>query len=435
MPPPRLPARQRETSAPPGCTILFTPASDILFHVGRCMRVARELAARGHRVVMGGMPRFLRDPALRAELDFEYLPLPDFSAQEGMRLLRSITARPPREQVERMIEAEIAALDRLRPDVVVTDFRPTAQISARACGVPIASLLLSHWTPEYANRPEWVPRSYPVFVWAERLLGSRLARRIATPGFRLAIRYKTAPLRAAARRRALPAPALLWELLRGDLNLLTDSPVLCPLPVGDAEHIGPIVWEPDEALPPRVAALDPERPLIFVNFGSTGHPELFQRVFDELGDERYQVVLASCGQIDPRDFAIPGNFVVERYVPLSRVLERADLVIYHGGAGTFQQSVLAGVPGIAIATHWDQEYAGFLSEHHGFGLFLSFREVLGSPGRLRASTEEVLATLGTRRARLERLRAALREHDGPGTAADRIEQLLARVAPGRARSA
>ncbi len=406
-------------------TLLLAPASDILFHVGRCAVLARELARRGHRVHMGGLPRYLRDPALSAGADFEWSELPDFPADEAMALLRDLRARPDRARLDRMVDAEIALLRRVRPDLVVADFRPTIGISARACGIPVASLLLSHWTPRYAERLEWVPRNYAAFEALERAFGARLALRVAAPAFRLAIRYKSAPIRAAARARGQELPASLWEQLRGDLNLLTDPESLCPgtLPA-NWFRVGPLVWEPDVELPEAIAALPRDRPLVFVNFGSTGHPALFRRAFTELGGGRFRVVVATCGQIDPADFEIPLDFHVAKFLPVSRVLERSDLVVYHGGAGTFHQAIRAAVPGVVVATHWDQEYAGFQTERHGLGSFTTLRQVLATPGLLRATVERALGRRTSARERLRKLREEVLAYDGPATAADRIERFL-----------
>jgi UDP:flavonoid glycosyltransferase YjiC (YdhE family) len=406
-------------------TILFAPASNILFHVGRCAVVARELSLRGHRILMLGSPRYLTDPAIAATAEFTFHPSPDFSADEGMALLRSVLTVPERRLVERMIVAEVDALRRLRPDLVVSDFRPTMRISARECGAPLASLLLSHWTPQYAHRPEWIPRSYPIFTWSQRLLGDRVARSVAPPAFRFAIRYKTGPLRRAARSWGQAAPALLWDHLQGDLNLLTDPQVLCPVELpASFQRVGPILWEPEAPLPARLANLDRGRPVLFVNFGSTGHPDLFRRTFAELGGGRHQVILATCGQIDPRDFEVPANFFVEKFLPVAKVMQIADLVVYHGGAGTFHQAVRAGVPGIVVATHWDQEYAGFLTEKHELGRFLTLRELLASPGALLERTEQVLGSLPLFRERVGKLRAEFLQYDGPKAAADCLERFL-----------
>jgi MGT family glycosyltransferase len=376
---------------------------------------------------LAGSPRYLRDPEVAADLEYE--PLPDLSPEAGMALLRSILERPDRDALERMIEAEVAVLRRLRPDLVVADFRPTLRVSAAACGVPLASLLLGYWLPEYANAPDFVPRTYPIVERARRLVGERIARRLAPPAFRRVIRRKSAPLRAAARARGQDLPPLLWDLLQGELNLVTDADELSPLPVPPSFHrVGPLVWEPEGAAPDWLARLDRTRPVVFVNYGSTGHPDLFRRTFADLADRPYRVILATCGQIDPRDFYVPANFIVERFLPVSKVLEVADLVLYHGGAGTFHQAARAGVPGVVVATHWDQEWAGRLTEERRLGSFLTLHEVRRVPGLLAAAVERVLADLAEHRRCVRALRDALAKHDGPTAAADRIEAFLARPA-------
>jgi UDP:flavonoid glycosyltransferase YjiC (YdhE family) len=219
--------------------------------------LAREMARRGHHTVVAGTERYLCDPEVASTAESRYESLPDFSAEEGMDLLRSIRKRPDRRFIETMIEAEMELIRKLRPDLVVVDFRPTMNVSARACGVPMASLLLGHWMPEYATRPGWVPRSYAAGALGVRLLGERLTSWLANPIFRAVIRYKTIPFRAAARARGQTAPPLLWDLIQGDVNLLTDVAALCPVrPPAGCHRVGPIVWEPSTGIPAWAGELD-----------------------------------------------------------------------------------------------------------------------------------------------------------------------------------
>jgi UDP:flavonoid glycosyltransferase YjiC (YdhE family) len=78
-----------------------------------------------------------------------------------------------------------------------------------------------------------------------------------------------------------------------------------------------------------------------------------------------------------------------------------------------------------VATHWDQEWAGLVTEERRLGAFLTLREVLRAPGLLSDSVERVLADLPAHRRRAAVLREALAKHDGPAAAADRIEAFLA----------
>lgn len=413
-------------------TVLLAPASNVLFHVGRCVRLARELARRGHRAILAGTPRYLGDPALASGPGVERLDLPDFGPEEAMALLRSVLARPPAARIAGLVRAEREALERLRPDLVVCDFRPSMALSARAEGLPLASLLLGHWTPEYADAPEWVPRSYAVTEGLRRVLGEGAGLRLAAPVFRRAVRFKSGTFTAAARALGQPRAATLFDLLQGELDLLTDVEELCPVAARPGRlRVGPILWEPDGPLPDWAERLDPERPVVFVNFGSTAHPDLFRRTVEAFADGEHQLAVATCGQVEPEALARPPRVFAERFLPVARMAERADLVVYHGGAGTFQQTLLAGTPGLVIATHWDQEHAGVVSERLGLGRFLTMGEVLRRPARLRAAADRMLADLPRHRGHAERLRQVLQKYDGPRLAADALEDLLRRRgAPG-----
>jgi UDP:flavonoid glycosyltransferase YjiC (YdhE family) len=170
-------------------------------------------------------------------------------------------------------------------------------------------------------------------------------------------------------------------------------------------------------------------PVVYVTCGSTGNEALFSRIFEELADGPWQVVVSTGGQIDPPSGGLPANFIVERLLPGLATMRIADLVVYHGGAGTFQHALRERVPGIVIATHWDQEYTGFVSEREGLGVFLTLRDVLGRRGHLRETTAQALTDRARYRSRLLALPEAGAYADGAKAAADRIEaHLRARAA-------
>lgn len=407
--------------------LLFAPASNVLFHVGRCLVLARELAGRGHAVQVMGTPRYLAHPAIAGERPFfQRVDAPDFGPEEGMDILRRLARMPSRARIDAMIAAEIELLRRHRPDAVVSDFRPTLAISARVVGVPMVSLLLGHWLRRHSTVSPRVLRTYPITLAAERLLGRRVTEWLVPGIVDAVVRYKMTPFRAAARSHGQRPERLIWDLLEGDLNLVTDverwSPTR-PLPA-HFRRTGPIVWEPSLPLPDEIRSRDPGCPRLYVTFGSTGHEELFRTLFDELAGGPYEVWMSTGGQIDAARHRIPSNFRVHAFLP-SEVMEHADLVVYHGGAGTACQAVRAGVPTIVVATHWDQEHAGFATERHDIGLYLTMREVIRRPGRLREAIRRVLGSIGGFRERAQALRRDFLKTEGPVEAADQIEAFLA----------
>jgi len=243
---------------------------------------------------------------------------------------------------------------------------------------------------------------------------------------RLIVWYKMRPFREVVRRYGQAPRRMLWDLLVGDCNLLLDTEVWSPtkpLP-RHFRRVGPIFWEPDLPLPEWVQRLDHARPVIYVCFGSTAHKDLFRAVFTEFAATSYQVIVATGGQVGPREFHLPPHFYVEKFLPGGKIMEHADLVIYHGGAGTAYQVMKAGLPSIVIATHLDQEYQGTSAEEHRVGVSLTMLEVLANPGLIRKAAERILANLPTYRQHSKKLQHDLLRYDGPVAAADCIEGFI-----------
>jgi MGT family glycosyltransferase len=408
-------------------TILLAPASTVLFHVGRCLGIAEELSRRGHRVICVGARRYLQDPAIARGHGYEYHELPDFDSEQAMEILRNIARAPSRRLIKTMLEAELKLLRELQPDVAVVDFRLTMYLSARALGVPVVSLLLGLWLQQYSAVQPTIIQTYAHSRWLKRLIGSKGLGLLTPTILRLIVRYKTLPFTRLAREYGLPPRKFLWDLLVGELNLLLDTDAWSPTkPLPPSFHrIGPILWEPSLPLPPWVGDLDKERPVVYINFGSTAHRDLFRQVFADFADSSYQVIVSTGGQIDPQDFHIPANFYVEKFLPVGRVMELADLVIYHGGAGTAYQVMKAGLPSIVIATHLDQEYQGMATEAHRVGVFLTMRDVLAQPRLLHNTTESMLGSLAKYRANARILHDDLQRYNSRAAAADLIEGLAA----------
>ncbi len=411
-----------------GKTILFAPASNILFHVVRCLELAQELRRRGHRIIFVGTRRYLQDPVITAGKEFAYYELPDFETEEALGILRSIGKTPSKRFLLELIEAELQALNQLKPDLIVTDFRLTIYISARVCRIPLVSLLLSVWMQQYFDRSlsKISLSTYPQLIVLKKLIGNSGIVLLTPLLLRLIIWYKMRPFQAAAKRYGQAPRRMLWDLLIGDCNLLLDTEVWSPtkpLPQ-HFRRVGPILWEPDCPLPAWVEQLDHTRPVIYVCFGSTAHKDLFRTIFSEFAATAYQVIVATGGQIDPQEFHVPSNFYVERFLPGGKIMDHADLVIYHGGAGTAYQVMKAGIPSLVIATHLDQEYQGTSAERHQVGICLTMLEVLADPGLILKATERIIENLTTYQKHGKKLQNDLLRYNGLVAAADCIEDFI-----------
>lgn len=407
-------------------SILFTPTANVLAHVSRCVVLASELKQRGHRIAFAGTPKYLKDPAVVGDEAFEFYPLTDFDLDEGLDILRTISRLPKERVIEEIIAAELQMLDRVRPRVVIVDFRPTMYISARLRRIPLIALLGGHWLYQFAAKPNRAFRTYAIYPLMKRLVGVKGADLLMPPLQRLAMRYKMLPFSAACKRHGLPPKRTPWEMLIGDDNLILDTELVSPtkgLPE-NFKQVGPIFWSPQAPLPQWIEGLDRGRPIIYVTLGSTAHPDLFRQILGIFRDTGYEIIMTTGGQIDCQGEEVPRNARLEKYLPGERMMALSDLVIHHGGAGTVYQTIRTGRPSIVIATHFEQEFLGGVLEEHGAGIFLTMKEVMADPARLSAAAAKILQNPDPYTANIKRLQEDLQRYDAVKSAADRIEAFV-----------
>lgn len=113
----------------------------------------------------------------------------------------------------------------------------------------------------------------------------------------------------------------------------------------------------DEPAVPLPARTDRDRPFVYCTLGtfSNSNAQVLRTLIEAVGSLDVDVLLTT-GWGVPRNQlgAVPGNVVVEEYVPQAQVLGHASLVVCHGGSGTMLASLSAGVPIVALPQGADQ---------------------------------------------------------------------------------
>lgn len=92
-----------------------------------------------------------------------------------------------------------------------------------------------------------------------------------------------------------------------------------------------------------------------------------------LGDIHTLVVGGSAGPSRSWQSAVP-HLTSVGYVPLSRFLPRADVVVHHGGLGTTIAAIRAGVPSVVLPHAFDQPHNAQLVEALGLGVDVAHSE-------------------------------------------------------------
>ena len=398
--------------------ILVMPDGNWLSHVSRPFEIARALRDRGHEVVFASDGEYMRLPR---EARFRVLGARTLDPDHVLRCSRSGRVNWwSLDEIRAMVDDELRVFAEVEPDLVIGDFRLTLSSSCERHGVPYASVLNASWT-NYFDAPLRAPEHFGV----TRVLGRRLTTRLLPMVKRAVLWHDARPFRRYRRAHGLSPRTNIWDVWRGDLNLLVDTPDYGPtrdLPES-FRYVGPTLWEPEIETPAWLAELDPDRPTLYFTMGSTGYARFFELAVDLFGESDFQVLMTTAGLVHFDH--LPDNVFAVDYAPGSALMEHADVVVCQGGNGTIYQALRYGVPIIGIPTMHDQEFNLERVEALGCGIQLS--ELSFQPSHLTEAVETILGNPSFER-EAGRQRETLRRYHGPTLAADAVEEFLGVVA-------
>ena len=114
----------------------------------------------------------------------------------------------------------------------------------------------------------------------------------------------------------------------------------------------------------------------------------------------------------------PRNFRIATYASVSKLLERSQALIFHGGNGTMYQGLAAGVPMIALPCHLEQDICAEIVVKRRVGLAFKPWRVTGR--RLTEALNRILEEPAFRE-NAQRYSAEVRNANGAERAADILE--------------
>jgi UDP:flavonoid glycosyltransferase YjiC (YdhE family) len=327
--------------------ILFIAEAVTLAHVGRPLALAASLNRQRYDLdfaCAGGYEFCYRDSGLR------HWPIASIS---GARFLQALASGKPvydEATLLSYVEDDRRLLDRVRPDLVVGDFRLSLSVSARLARIPYATLTNAYWSP-HGNQRYRVPdlpltKFLPVAVadLVFRLIRPLAFSLHARPLNAVRARYGLAPLEADLRRIYTDADHTLYA----DIAALFPTHHLPP----HHHYLGPVLWSPPLPFPAWWREVPDDRPIVYVTLGSSGQGRLLAPVLQALAPLPLSVLLATAGT----EIAgpLPANVHAAPFLPGEAAARRASLVICNGGSPTSQQALAAGAPLIGIAGNLDQ---------------------------------------------------------------------------------
>ena len=397
--------------------ILVMPDGNWLSHTSRPFEIAKVLREMGHEAIFAGDGDYMKLPR---EAGFQILPIKTIDPDRVLGCSRSGRANwYDYDLIKTCVEAELKLFYKVKPDLVLTDFRLPLSTSCEIAGLPLAVILNAAWTNYYA-----VKIKAPEHLRITQILGKHVATLFAPWIKKFILSIDSHPFNKFRRENGLAPRKNIWDIWRGDLNLIVDIPEYGPtknLPE-NFHYIGPIVWEPELEPPEWLDLLGSDKPTIYFTMGSTGYSRFFEQAIEIFGNSEYQCIMTTAGMVELSN--IPDNFYVVKYAPGSKILEKSNVVICQGGNGTIYQAMSQGVPIIGIPTMHDQEFNLDRVEELGIGIHLS--ELKFKPSHLLQAVDRILSNESCSKNALK-FKEILKGYNGPNKGAELINSYLMNI--------
>lgn len=361
--------------------------------------IARVLTDRGHEVSFAGrpemVPRVERAGFRSIEISRAYEQADRYPLNKWLPKAASFLTSPAvAEEIGNLLSAE-------KPDLVIIDqMFPVALLEARRFGRP--SVAVCH-TSVWRCLDMW--RSFFAM-----LVGLR-----TEAGFE-------------------PIPSDLESLwMIQDLMIATTFKSL-DQPTGSLgnshklRHVGPVLERERHGVRVELPwSDDPSVPLILISFSTMpeqGSVKKFQNAIDAISVLPVRAVVTVGDSVDPAALQSSKNVVAFATADHDDLMRRADLVVTHGGHGTFMRALKNGLPMIVIpGLGGDQPINAAAAEEWGIGRALPADATAEA---MRKAIESVLNTPSCR-ASAQRISAQFVGIDGAPNAAAEIEALLPRA--------
>ena len=397
-------------------TLLFAPAAYNLAETTRMLEIARAcreiftcvfLSYGGqfeHLITESGFSLHRLEPHLTPE-KIEHI----YKVDKGEKFGAIFTEA----EIAARVQSELVLYGQLQPAVVITGFSLTVPLSTRIRQIPLVWVIQSTWLPELGggmiSPTMWKPLK-PLVKWVVTggmtIFGGLILINAIN---RVAKRYGVAPFHN------------MFDFWRGDETLLAEPPgfsSVTQLPP-HYHYIGPLIAQEDFPIPPEIANIQHDLPIIYFAMGSSGTPEIIARILQGFAGAPYRVIAPVKAHIEKLNVQLPENVIVTDWLPAHKVNALADISVIHGGIGTVMTAALAGKSVVGVGMQAEQDANLDCLVRQGFAIRIPKRKATAP--RILSAVDKLLhdETAGQKAAEFA---AIVARWDGPARAAQFLNE-------------
>ncbi len=263
-----------------------------------------------------------------------------------------------------MAEADLKALDNYKPDGVYAGLNLSCMISVPYAKLPMVTQVPTVNCPafiqkEMYNMPNTMERNFVMQKVVPGFIKRKIMKKVLLGD---SAKTSLTTFNEARKHFGLKPIYNIVELVRGDVTLLPDLPILSGLKEEDLTegyyYSAPIFSKMDTPIPSEVKKVFDRPGLnIFCSLGSSGFPETLKLIIKTLKEvDHFNIVCTTTSILEPEELGPnTDRFYACKFLPAHLVNEMADVAVLHGGQGTIQTATWAGTPVVGIGFQAEQQ--------------------------------------------------------------------------------
>lgn len=281
--------------------------------------------------------------------------------------------------LEKAFLSQVEAIRKYQPKAVIGDSDFTLRLAAAYTQTPFISLLNGYMT-KYYQRTRRLHPDHPAYRFS-RKLPPEIFNKIINFSESMAFRNVHKPFRLLAEKYNVKKRKNLLDELEGDYTLILDREELFPQKKLPQSYtcIGPLFHKEKSEGKEFEDLISNGKKNILVAMGSSGDLSKLKFVEEDLFGEFNFFVAGD-------ENALKASHIFsKKFFNTYWLLEKADLLICHGGNGTIYQALAKKVPILCLPSIFEQEWnlqaieelgIGRRLEEHGFLAYMQIKEAI-----------------------------------------------------------